>query len=460
MKAHRRMMSKRVALLSLGGMNLLVAALAFAGLGVVVGGAVCQTASVNCHLRPAPVRTLDSFAGDRGGELRFAPALGSTVVARGFSEPTDFDFLADGRIVVATRSGLVRLVDHGRPQRQPFLDLRGRVATWASRGLVTLVVDRSATSPRLYVAYAVTPGESGSDPAADDPTSVRFSRFTIRGDLADPASEEIVAGRSTGGPCSSRPITADCIPADRVHIGADIILTDDGRMYLSTGDGGGRDLDQAERAQAHESLAGKILRVDRSGRGIRGNPYWDGDPNSNRSRIWARGFRNPFRLSLLPSGDLVAGDVGFSRYEELDIVERAGDYGWPCREGTGSTPEFRASDYCWRYERRYAPRRYGPSVMLAHGSQSHSITAGTALADATRVPKVYRPLFVFADWMTSTLWGLPTPDSRHRSPLSASKPRLIGAGLGGPVRLRVGPDGALYVLSFNVGELRRIAANS
>jgi hypothetical protein len=145
-----------------------------------------------------------------------SPALRSTVVADGFMYPTDFD-LADGRIVVATRAGVVRLVGDVRTTRQPFLDLRGRVATWGARGLVAIAVDRSATPSRLYVAYAVTPGAPGSDPTSDDPTTFRFSRFTIHGDRAEPASEEIVAGRSTAGPCSNRPITADCIPADRDH---------------------------------------------------------------------------------------------------------------------------------------------------------------------------------------------------------------------------------------------------
>ena len=352
-------------MVSLGRVNLAAAAIVSAGLVAVLGGAagVCSTASVNCHLRPAaPAWSLDSYAGDRGGAFRLSPALRSTVVADGFMYPTDFDFLADGRIVVATRAGVVRLVGDVRTTRQPFLDLRGRVATWGARGLVAIAVDRSATPSRLYVAYAVTPGAPGSDPTSDDPTTFRFSRFTIHGDRAEPASEEIVAGRSTAGPCSNRPITADCIPADRDHIGADIVLTDDGLMYLSTGDGATGDLGigsehLAQRAQAHDSLAGKVLRVDRSGRGVRGNPYWDGDPNSNRSRVWASGFRNPFRLALLPNGDLVAGDVGFNGYEELDIVERAGDYGWPCREGDGVTPEFRASDYCKRYEASDAGRR-------------------------------------------------------------------------------------------------------
>jgi glucose/arabinose dehydrogenase len=281
----------------------------------------------------------------------------------------------------------------------------------------------------------------------------------IHGDRADPSSETIVAGRSTGRGCSGRRSVADCIPADVVHIGADIVLTEDGLMYLSTGDGSAGDLEkQAQRAQSVDSLAGKILRVDRSGRGVPGNPYWNGDPASNRSKIWATGFRNPFRLSLLRHSELVAGDVGFNRYEELDVVDRGADYGWPCREGARSTPEFRLSAYCRRYNREASARSYGPWVALPHGDRWRSITAGTGLTGAVQLPKVYRSMFVFADWMSSTLWAIPIPDEGYRSTHAVVRPDLIGTGLGGPVRLRVGPDGALYVLSINVGELRRIVS--
>jgi glucose/arabinose dehydrogenase len=339
--------------------------------------------------------------------------------------------------------------------RKPLLDLRGRIALWGARGLVAASVDRSKTPPRLYVAYAVAPAKAGSR----EPTTVRFSRFVVDGGRADLASETIVAGRVAGGSCGDRPIGADCIPSDVVHIGADIVFTDDGLMYLSTGDGSAGDVvEQAQRSQALDSLAGKILRVDRSGHGVPGNPYWNGDPDSNRSKIWARGFRNPFRLAVLPDGSLLAGDVGFNRFEELDLVERGGDYGWPCREGPNSTPEFLSSAYCERYRSTDAARAYAPWLALPHGQRWKSLTAGTALTDATRLPDVYRSMFVFADWMSSTLWAVPLPDRGHRSPGSVVRPHLVGAGLGGPVRLRIGPDGALYVLSINVGELRRIVA--
>ena len=451
-----RRMPGRIGLLPVGTATVLASVLVFVGLGVAVGAAVCQTSSIKCHLRP--VRP--GFVGDRGGTLGLARDLRSAVVTAGFTQPTDFDFLADGRILVADRDGVVRLVDHGHARRQPFLDLRGRVSTWEARGLVAIAVDRSASPSRLYVAYAVTPEKRGSNPKSGDPTKVRFSRFTIHGDHADPASERIIAGSSTADSCSDHLITADCVPADFDHVGADIVLADDGLMYLSTGDGATGDVGSehlAQRAQALDSLAGKILRVDRSGRGVRGNPYWDGSPTSNRSRVWALGFRNPFRLSLLPNGDLVAGDVGFNTYDELDVVERAGNYGWPCREARGPTPEFRESGDCKRFERDHGRRVRGPWMVFPH-PRWHSLTAGTALASATRLPDGYRPMYAFADWVTSTLWAVPMPSGSQTSGLARTRPQLVGTGLGGPVRLRIGPDGALYLLSLNVGELRSITA--
>ena len=71
-------------------------------------------------------------------------------------------------------------------------------------------------------------------------------------------------------------------------------------MFVSTGDASSFDEvdDRALRAQNVDSLAGKILRVDTSGNGLSGNPHWDGSSNHNRSKIWARGFRNPFRINF------------------------------------------------------------------------------------------------------------------------------------------------------------------
>ena len=82
------------------------------------------------------------------------------------------------------------------------------------------------------------------------------------------------------------------------------------------------------------ALNGKILRVNDDGTAPADNPFYDGNPNSNRSKVWAYGLRNPFRFVLHPeTGIPYVGDVGWNEWEELDIASRGRNLGWPCYEG-------------------------------------------------------------------------------------------------------------------------------
>jgi glucose/arabinose dehydrogenase len=103
----------------------------------------------------------------------------------------------------------------------------------------------------------------------------------------------------------------------------------------------------AFRSQLLEALSGKILRLDpETGDGIPSNPFFDGSkPRSARSRTYALGLRNPFRMTLKPStgstdkadgnpGTLYVGDVGSGSWEELNVVSKPGmNFGWPFYEG-------------------------------------------------------------------------------------------------------------------------------
>ena len=218
-------------MVSLGRVNLAAAAIVSVGTHDRVGRGCCGLLDRECQLSPetgCSGMEPRFVAGDRGGAFRLSPALRSTLVADGFMYPTDFDFLADGRIVVATRAGVVRLVDDGRARRQPFLDLRGRVATWGARGLVAIAVDRSATPSRLYVAYAVSPGRQAltrrrtirprSVQSVHDPRRPGRPRTPKRLSSAAPLPARAVVARSpptvspristTLGQTSSSPTTA------------------------------------------------------------------------------------------------------------------------------------------------------------------------------------------------------------------------------------------------------------
>jgi len=90
----------------------------------------------------------------------------------------------------------------------------------------------------------------------------------------------------------------------------------------------------AFRSQSLDSLAGKILRIDpATGQGLPTNPFFTGDPSDAASKVWALGFRNPYRIAVRPgtTGDerLYVADVGWMDWEEINVVAAGDNGGWP-----------------------------------------------------------------------------------------------------------------------------------
>jgi glucose/arabinose dehydrogenase len=130
------------------------------------------------------------------------------------------------------------------------------------------------------------------------------------------------------------------------HNGGELRFGPDGMLYVSIGDGGNAD-DQGAghtapggNAQDLTNLHGKILRIDPlAGSALPGYRIPTDNPFVNtagaRGEIWAYGFRNPYKMSFDVSiGQLYVADVGQNDVEEIDIVQRGGNYGWPVKEGT------------------------------------------------------------------------------------------------------------------------------
>ncbi|HUF71779.1 MAG TPA: PQQ-dependent sugar dehydrogenase [Gammaproteobacteria bacterium] len=129
------------------------------------------------------------------------------------------------------------------------------------------------------------------------------------------------------------------------HNGGNIAFGPDGHLYIGFGDGGSSG-DPNSRAQETRNLLGAMLRIDVDG----GTPYaippdnpfaggaaCPADPDmltNNCPEIFAWGLRNPWRWTFdTATGDLWAGDVGQGSFEEIDLIELGGNYGWDCREG-------------------------------------------------------------------------------------------------------------------------------
>jgi glucose/arabinose dehydrogenase len=119
------------------------------------------------------------------------------------------------------------------------------------------------------------------------------------------------------------------------HNGGMVEFGPEGFLYIALGDGGAGG-DPENRGQNLQELLGKLLRIDVD----HGTPYTIPPDNpfvasGGRPEIYAWGFRNPWRFSFdRLTGQLWAGDVGQNKWEEIDIVQLGGNYGWRVMEGT------------------------------------------------------------------------------------------------------------------------------
>jgi glucose/arabinose dehydrogenase len=437
---------KRIVLL-VGAAAALVVAL---GLG---SGAVLCRYKLDCRLHGSASESDERLLESRIREGRepspavLVPGLAEDVVGEGFRLPTDFAFLPDGRVLVAEKAGRVQLLgQRGAPR--VVLDLRARVDQTLLRGLVAVAVDPDFERNRwIYVVY--TPRPLSSEDEA--PTVVRFSRFTLGAD-GRAGGERVLVGKVGRRSCTDLPSTADCLPSDLDHVGAQIAFAKDGTIYLSTGDGGGRDEEREEtalRALDVDSLSGKVLHVTRDGLGLPSNPFWNGDPRANRSKVWALGLRNPFRLVLDPVDGLpVVGDVGRSAVEEIDIARRGANLGWPCYEGDRRVGLYADDERCQGLYAAPPGSVVAPVVAVRH-PQGASITGGAFAPDS--FPAGLGGAYLFADWGKGWLRAVHLADGR-----AEGASRQIGTDLPGPTAIHTGPGQAVYYAALNTGELRRI----
>ena len=385
-----------------------------------------------------------------------APAAAATllsgftqdVIVTAMTEPTALAFLPDGRILIAEHSGRIYLVSDGRVVT--FLDLRGRVNSYGDRGLLAIAVDPDfSTNGSVYVLYTYE-----HDPDRfTGPKTGRLSRFTAFGDGAPLSSEVVLLGSRNGNSCNDFPVGADCIPADVFHMGGDIVFAPDGSLMVSTGDGGGADgSDQnALRSQDLDSLAGKVLRIKPNGAGLSTNPFWTGNADANRSKVWAYGLRNPFRMTLRPGGLVpYIADVGESTWDEINVGVAGANFGWPCYEGTDRQAGFDSAPACQALFARGPAAIRLPLISVPHFGRAAALTGGVFYT-GTAFPPALRGAYFYGDYVRGVINYL-TVDSENRA--RAIEGFVTAAD--GPVAFAVRPDGHLYYLSITTGQLRRI----
>jgi len=400
------------------------------------------------------------------------PGFVDELIAGGFDIPTGIAIDPAGRLFVAEKRGRVWIVDDGAVLPAPFIDLEDEVGNANDRGLMGIALDPEFDQNGfVYLPYVVDPIYGPPDePGFPDPavTFSRLTRYRARGDTAVLASRRILIGTSSAD---------GFVQCSGTHAIGAVRFAADGTLFVSAGDGArpefvdsGTSEEEREcgetfpgqgvgalRAQVLHSLNGKVLRIDPStGLGLSDNPFFDGDPASFQSRVWARGFRQPFRFAVRPGtgpfGTLYVADVGWDHWEELNVVQAPGqNFGWPCYEGELPQPDYQGDPVAGAYCDGLAPGDVSaPLLSWSHGPDGSSST-GLAFYDGTGFPPEYWGACFFTDY---------AGDWIHVARVDAADQLLSVepfAQTDGPIDVLVEPaTGDLLYIAVIQGEIRRI----
>lgn len=214
-------------------------------------------------------------------------------IATGLVIPWEIAFLPDGDMLVTERPGrLQRIAKDGKVTRiagvEPDRD-------FGEGGLLGMALHPDFGENGWIYLYQTLATESG--------ITNRVSRYRLDGDA--------LVERTT--------IIQD-IPGSSNHDGGRLAFGPDGKLYITVGDAA-----QPALAQDLDSPAGKILRLNDDGTIPADNPFG--------TAVWSYGHRNPQGLAWDAQGRLWATEHGQTSHDELNLIEKGVNYGWPAYQG-------------------------------------------------------------------------------------------------------------------------------
>ena len=305
--------------------------------------------------------------------------------------PIMVTFAADGtnRVFVPEQRGTIYVFpnDQNAETAAPFLNIQPKVAYYDKtdeEGLLGLAFHpKYRQNGRFFVYYT-----NKATPHRNILASYRVSKDDPN--RADPDSEEILL---------------DIKKPFWNHDGGTIAFGPDGYLYIALGDGGAAN-DPMGNGQKLSTILGKILRIDVDHKDA-GLPY--AIPKDNpfvghkeaRPEIWAYGLRNVWRMAFdRETGLLWAGDVGQDYWEEINLIERGGNYGWNIREGKHPFIKKGATEPAVAE----APKNAIDPLWEYHHDAGKSITGGLVYR-GKRLPEL-AGAYLYADYITNKIWAL------------------------------------------------------
>lgn len=422
-----------------------------------------------------------------------------------FSMAVGMTFDANGRMYVWERNGKVWIVDNGVKSAQPLIDISDEVGGWRDFGLLGFALDPDfLTNGYIYLCYVVdrhhllnagTAAYNQNTNEYFDATIGRITRYrAVAGTnfttVANNSRRVLIGATPSSGP----PILHQSHGTGALVFGTDGTLLasfGDGASYSSVDEGSASETYWqqgladgiitnsqnvgAYRCQQLNSLSGKVIRIDpATGRGLPSNPFYQSNnPNSVRSKIWARGLRNPFRMTIQPEtgshnpddgdpGIFYIGDVGWGNREELNVMDSPGlNFGWPKYEGMTHQPGYNNNSFTpstherpkvdWRNS---TPRglvngsvvNVGSSQLPGPSFQGNAAVAGTWYT-GNDFPPAYQNTYFQADYGGS--WIKQFKFDSNNNPIQVAD---FKDGANGIVFVATSPvDGGLYYLAGAAG---------
>lgn len=417
-------------------------------------------------------------------------SLSTETVASGFDRPTSIDWSKDGQnLYVAEQGGVVYTVRNGTRLSTPFIDISDQVNGVRDRGLIDIAIHPDfETTPYVYLLFTYDPPEvfdNVGDPfAGPDQIGNRAGRLIrVTADAATDyttavaGSEVVLLGKSStwdnfnafvnstndfdepaAGVLADGTNLQDFIASDsESHTVGALAFGDDGNLFVSIGDG--TSFNQVDprtvRVQDIDNLSGKVLRIDPiDGRGLSDNPFFNGDPQANRSKVYQYGLRNPFRMTVDPStGQLFIGDVGWTQWEEINSGSAGANFGWPYFEGGSGTSlitdgyrELPEAIQFYDSGQTVTPAIYG----LNHTADGINAIVMGDVYRGTNYPGEFQGSLFVNDLGQGVVRAVQiNPDG------TAGNVQTFATGANLVVQMKVGPDGNMHFVDLNDAQIGR-----
>ncbi|HEX7087196.1 MAG TPA: PQQ-dependent sugar dehydrogenase [Vicinamibacterales bacterium] len=310
--------------------------------------------------------------------------FGVQTLVTGLRIPWALAFTPDGRLFITERPGRVRVYRDGQLLPEPALTLSDVFTTGESGVMGLAVHPQFATNRYVYLTYTAT---TTRGPVA------RLMRFR---ELNDRLAEGVVL--------------LDDVPAANIHNGSRVRFGPDGFLYVTFGDVATPSL-----AQDVASLNGKILRLTDDGRNVPDNPF--------PMPVFSYGHRNPQGIDWHPvTRELWETEHGQTNNDEINVIDRGANYGWPVIEADETRPGMRTS-----------ATFFVPAVA----------PSGASFYTGTRFPSFRNQLFV------ATLRGMALLRVTIEGRSVRTVERLVENRYGRLRDVITGPDGFLYVCTSN-----------